>query len=114
MHFKQELPMKHPRTFQLIAILALLIVPTVANADEIALGTSSDPNLIVNRGSGTLTTNALELRASTVGFNNVQVSWAWQRMAAGFDNILLQYSIDGTNFLDISPLDPPTGFGLVI
>lgn len=50
--------MNTPRTFQLIAVLALLIVPTVVRADEIALWNFNDSNLIVDRGSGTLTTNA--------------------------------------------------------
>ena len=50
--------MNTPRTFQLIAVLALLIVPTVVRADEIAIWNFNDSNLIVDRGSGTLITNA--------------------------------------------------------
>ena len=50
--------MNTPRTFQLIAILALLIVPTVVRADEIAIWNFNDSNLIVDRGQGTLTTTA--------------------------------------------------------
>jgi hypothetical protein len=50
--------MNTPRTFQLIAVLALLIVPTVVRADEIAVWNFNDSNLIVDRGSGTLTTTA--------------------------------------------------------
>ena len=50
--------MNTPRTFQLIAVLALLIVPTVVRADEIAIWNFNDSNLIVDRGSGTLTTTA--------------------------------------------------------
>ncbi len=50
--------MNTPRTFQLIAVLALLIVPTVVRADEIAVWNFNDSDLIVDRGSGTLTTTA--------------------------------------------------------
>ena len=144
--------MKHRRILQLIAVLALLIVPTVVRADEIALWNFNDSNLIVDRGLGTLTSTAnpanvvfftgttmnarmgdpaglalaiqggannqnngsiLELRASTVGFNNVVVSWAWQRSDTGFSRILFQFSTDGTTFSDIPPgppgfLTPPT------
>jgi hypothetical protein len=49
----------------------------------------------------------LELRASTVGFNNVTVSWAWQRSDTGFTFALMQFSIDGTTFSDIPPGPPP-------
>jgi PEP-CTERM motif-containing protein len=141
--------MKHLRIFQLIAVLALLIVPTVSRADEIALWNFNDSNLVVDRGLGTLTTTAnpanvmfftgttlnarmgdvagmavaiqggasnqnngsiLELRASTVGFNVVRVTWAWQRTATGFNSVLLQYSRNGTTFIDLGTFDPPTSF----
>jgi hypothetical protein len=144
--------MKHPRIFQLIAVLALLIIPTVVRADEIALWNFNDSNLIVDRGLGTLTTTAnptnvvfftgafnnarmgdppgqalaiqggannqnngsiLELRASTLGFTNVQLSWAWARDDNGFNSVLLQFSTDGTTFMDIGTFDPPTSFGVV-
>jgi hypothetical protein len=151
--FEQELPrpMKHPRIVQLIGVLALLIVPTIARADEIALWNFNDSNLVVDRGVGILTTTAnpanimffsgtavnarmgdppgmalaiqggannqnngsiLELRASTVGFNSLTLSWAWQRTATGFNSILAQYSINGTTFLDVGPaFTPPASFG---
>jgi PEP-CTERM motif-containing protein len=51
------MPTRHPRLFQLIASLALLIVPTVARADEIAVWNFNDSDLIVDHGAGTLTTN---------------------------------------------------------
>jgi len=143
--------MKHPRILQLIAVLALLIVPTVVRADEIALWNFNDSNLIVDRGLGTLTSTAnpvnvvfftgttvnarmgdpagmavaiqggannqnngsiLELRASTLGFSDVLVSWAWQRNATGFNSILLQFSNDGTTFMDAVTFNPPTSFGM--
>jgi hypothetical protein len=134
--------MKHPQILQLIAVLALLIVPTVVRADEIALWNFNDSNLVVDRGVGLLTTTAnpidvtflsgttvnarmgdpagmavaieggrsnqnngsiLELRASTVGFSDVQLSWAWQRNATGFNSIQFQFSIDGVTFTDVFP-----------
>ncbi len=132
------------RILQSIAVLALVILPTVAHADEIALWNFNDSNLIVDRGVGTLSltanpanitslggisTNAqagaivasanlqnngsiLELRASTVGFNKVTLLWDWQRSDTGFSSILLQYSIDGTTFLNCRTFNPPlTSFG---
>ncbi len=139
------------RILQSIAVLALVILPTVARADEIALWNFNDSNLVVDRGVGTLTltanpanvtslggisTNAragdpagqslailaganlqnngsiLELRASTVGFNRVTLLWDWQRSDTGFSSILLQYSIDGTTFLNCRTFSPPlTSFG---
>jgi|SoiMethySBSTD1v2_1073268.scaffolds.fasta_scaffold928183_1 hypothetical protein len=143
--------MNTPRTVQLIAVLALLIVPTVVRADEIAVWNFNDSNLIVDRGSGTLTTTAnplyvtflsgttfdfdtgmgdpagmslailgganlqnngsiLELHVSTAGFTNVTISWAWQRSDTGFDNPVMQESIDGTTFTGFSFSAPQTNF----
>lgn len=141
--------MNTSRVFQLIAVLALLIVPTVVRADEIAVWNFNDSNLIVDRGFGTLTTNAvnvtflsgttdvfnagnldpagmalaipggpnlqnngsiLELHVSTLGFTNVTISWAWQRSDTGFNNPVMQESIDGTTFTGFSFAAPQTNF----
>lgn len=143
--------MNTPRTFQLIAVLALLIVPTVVRADEIAVWNFNDSNLIVDRGAGTLTTNAnpanvtflsgttdifnssngdpagmalaiqggtnlqnngsiLELRVSTLGFDNVTISFVFQRSDTGFDSIVTRESIDGTTFQGFSFVSPSTNF----
>lgn len=136
-----------------LVVLCLSAVSAV-KADEIALWNFNDaieggpPSLTVDRGLGTLTTNAnpldltnrtgttvnaqmgdpagrdltimagpdlrnigsiLELRVSTVGFNNVEVSWAWQA-ATGFNSVLLQFSSDGTNFVDIGGVFAPSSF----
>ena len=137
------------RTFQLIVVLALLIVPTVVRADEIAVWNFNDSNLIVDRGSGTLTTNAvnvtflsgttdifnasnldpagmaltipggpnlqnngsiLELRASTLGFDHVTISFVFQRSDTGFNSIVTRESIDGTTFQGFSFVSPSTNF----
>lgn len=51
--------LKGQRPLMFIAILAgLLAVPGVARADEIAIWNFNDMNLIVDRGAGTLTTDA--------------------------------------------------------
>lgn len=52
----------------------------------------------------------LELHASTLGFTNVTVSWAWQRSDTGFDNDVIQESIDGTTFQGFSFAAPQTNF----
>ena len=44
----------------------------------------------------------LELHVSTLGFENVTVSWAWQRSDTGFNDDVIQESIDGTTFQGFS------------
>ena len=44
----------------------------------------------------------VELHVSTVGFTNIAVSWAWQRSDTGFDNDVIQESLDGTTFTGFS------------
>ncbi len=44
----------------------------------------------------------LELHVSTAGFENVTISWAWQRTVTGFNDDLVQESIDGTTFQGFS------------
>jgi hypothetical protein len=55
-----------------------------------------------NRNDGSI----LELRASTVGFNDVRVSWAWYRTEWGFGYGQMMYSIDGTTFADLGNIGP--------
>jgi hypothetical protein len=52
----------------------------------------------------------LELHVSTLGFTNVTISWAWQRSDTGFDNPVIQESIDGTTFTGFSFALPQTNF----
>jgi PEP-CTERM motif len=52
----------------------------------------------------------LELRVSTVGFNNVTISWAWQRSDTGFNNVLIQESTNGTTFEGFTFVRPQTDF----
>ena len=40
----------------------------------------------------------LELHVSTLGFENVTISWAWQRSDTGFNDDVIRESIDGTTF----------------
>jgi hypothetical protein len=44
----------------------------------------------------------IELHISTLGFENVAISWAWQRSDTGFNNDVVQESIDGTTFQGFS------------
>jgi hypothetical protein len=57
----------------------------------LALTIPGGPNL-QNNGS------ILELHVSTLGFENVTISWAWQRSDTGFNNDVIRESIDGTTF----------------
>jgi len=44
----------------------------------------------------------LELHVSTAGFENVAISWAWQRSDTGFNDDVIRESIDGTTFQGFS------------
>lgn len=66
---------------------------------------------------GTSTANNgrfLELGVSTVGFDNIIISFATQATGTGFNNNQLQYSLDGVNFVAFAaPYAPPATFGLI-
>ena len=138
----------------LALVVLCLSAPSAVKADEIALWNFNDaiaggpPSLTVDRGLGTLTTNAnpldltnltgttvnalmgdpagrdltimagpdlrnngsiLELRISTVGFNNLELSWAWQA-SAGFNSVVFQFSSDGTHFVTFPGVFAPSSF----
>ena len=44
----------------------------------------------------------LELHVSTAGFENVAISWGWQRSNTGFNDDVIRESIDGTTFQGFS------------
>ena len=44
----------------------------------------------------------VELHVSTLGFENVTISWAWQRSDTGFNDDVVRESIDGTTFQGFS------------
>jgi len=52
----------------------------------------------------------LELHVSTVGFENVAVSWAWQRSDTGFNDDVIRESFDGTTFQGFSFAGIQTNF----
>ena len=52
----------------------------------------------------------LELHVSTLGFTNVTIEWAWQRSDTGFNNPVMQESVDGTTFTGFSFAAPQTNF----
>lgn len=55
----------------------------------------------------------ITLSVSTLGFTNITVSFATQRSATGFNSNQLQYSLNGTTFINFSsPYNPPASFGL--
>ena len=66
---------------------------------------------------GTSNTNNgrnITISVSTVGFENIVVSFATQGTSTGFNNNQFQYSLDGTNFVDFgSPYVPATAFGAI-
>lgn len=129
----------------------LLVLPAAARADEIALFNFNDSNLIVDRGTGTLTTTAnpanimffsgttvnaqmsdvagssfavqggtnnvnngstIDLSVSTLGFTNVALSFASQGTATGFNNVTVQYGVNGGAFVTATTFDPPDSFAL--
>jgi len=44
----------------------------------------------------------LELHVNTAGYENVAVEWVWQRNDTGFNNDVIQESMDGTTFTGFS------------
>jgi len=44
----------------------------------------------------------LELHVNTAGFENVHVSWGWQRSDTGFNDDIVRESFDGTTFTGFS------------
>ena len=52
----------------------------------------------------------LDIRTSTVGFTNITISWAWQRSDTGFNDDVIQESIDGTTFQGFSFFGIQTNF----
>jgi hypothetical protein len=85
---------------------------TTANAQ---MGDPAGRDLAIMAGAGQRNNGSiLELRASTVGFSNIVLSWAWQASATGFNSIQLQFSTDGVTFTDVfGPQDPPLSFGVI-
>jgi len=56
----------------------------------------------------------ITVNVSTVGYENIIVSFATQGTATGFNTNQFQYSLDGATFVDFgSPYAPPTAFGTV-
>ena len=52
----------------------------------------------------------LELHVNTAGFENVHVSWAWQRSDTGFNDDVVRESFDGTTFQGFTFAAIPTNF----
>lgn len=143
---------RFPLLFAFLSVL--LLWPAQAHADEIAIWNFNDSDLIVDHGTGMLTTNinlvnvlftlggtttnarqgvvagqsvtlqggtsnanngrVLNLNVSTVGFNNITISFATQRTSSGFNSNQFQYSLDGVAFVNFgAPYTPPLTFGLV-
>ena len=61
----------------------------------LALAIQAGPNL---QNNGVI----LEVHVSTLGFDNVHISWGWQRSDTGFNDDLIQESFDGTTFQGFS------------
>lgn len=57
---------------------------------------------------------SLSLSVSTVGLNNIVISFATQGTSTGFNSNQFQYSLDGVTFISLgTPYTPPLTFGLV-
>src|SRR5215207_2310345 len=61
----------------------------------LALTIPGGPNL-QNNGS------VVEIHVSTLGFENIAISWAWQRNDTGFNDDVIRESFDGTTFQGFS------------
>ncbi|MDQ3174977.1 MAG: PEP-CTERM sorting domain-containing protein [Acidobacteriota bacterium] len=145
----------HPRLVFWAFLTLLMLWPAQhVNADEIAIWNFNDSNLVVDYGTGTLTTNfnlvnvlftlggtstnarqghvagqamtlqggtsnanngrTVNLNVSTVGWNNIVISFATQGTSTGFNSNQFQYSLDGVAFINFgAPYTPPLTFGLV-
>jgi hypothetical protein len=68
---------------------------SMADPAGLALTIQAGPNLVNN---GVI----LELHVNTAGFQNVAVSWAWQRSDTGFNDDIIRESMDGTTFQGFS------------
>jgi hypothetical protein len=82
---------------------------TTTNAEA---GFPSGGSLSPQGGAG-LSNNGMSIRLdiSTVGHENIVLSWAWQRTSTGFNSVQVSYSTDGINFTNFgTPFNPPTSF----
>jgi len=52
----------------------------------------------------------VEIHVSTLGFENVAISWAWQRNDTGFNDDVIRESFDGTTFQGFSFSSIQTNF----
>lgn len=68
---------------------------SMADPAGLALTIPGGPNL-QNNGS------ILEFHVSTAGYDNVAVSWVWQRSDTGFNDDVIRESMDGTTFTGFS------------
>lgn len=147
-------PLHSSLAFWAFLTLLLLWPAKQVNADEIAIWNFNDSDLVVDHGTGTLTTNfnlanvlytlggtstnarqgdlagqsitlqggtsnanngrSLNLNVSTIGLDNIVISFATQGTSTGFNSNQFQYSLDGVAFINFgAPYTPPLTFGLV-
>lgn len=73
------------------------------------MGDPAGQALAIQGGTGLQNNGSiLELRVSTVGFQDIILSWANQRSDTGFTLIVFQGSIDGTTFFNLGSSGPGT------
>ena len=79
------------------------------------LGNPAGQALSLQGGTGTANNGrSITFNVSTSGFANIVVSFATQGTSTGFNSNQLQYSLDGTTFVDFGPpYVPATAFGSV-
>ena len=54
--------------------------------------------------------SVVEVHVNTAGFQNVHITWAWQRSDTGFNDDVIQESMDGTTFQGFSFSSIQTNF----
>ena len=55
----------------------------------------------------------LDFGVSTLGFEDILVSFATRRTGTGFDDNSFQYTLDGIDYTELTTYDPPASFGLL-
>ena len=91
------------------------ILFAAGTSNNARLGDAAGQSLSLQGGSSTANNGRhITFNVSTLGFSNIIVSFATQGTSTGFNSNQLQYSFDGTTFVNLgAPFVPATAFGSV-
>jgi hypothetical protein len=66
------------------------------------------------QGGAALSNNgmSIQLNVSTLGYENIVLSWACQRTATGFDTVKVSYAANGIDFVNFSSIAVPSSYAL--